>query len=223
MRSRYRINDDRFSHFITATIVEWLPVFMTASCCDVIVRSFEYCRQHNALRIYAWVIMLNHFHAIVAGPNLAKTIANLKKFTAHEILKQIKLERREWLLNQLAYFRAAHKLKSDHQVWQEGIHPQSMKSDRIMLQKLQYLHNNPVRYGFVASPEHWRYSSAHEWLPGASPVMRVDPWGQQEGATELRRQVRSKTEFGNESSLTSPKKSSSYCLTTLPPKWLDRR
>ena len=158
-----------------------------------------------------------------SGPNLAKTIANLKKFTAHEILKQIKLERREWLLNQLAYFRAAHKLKSDHQVWQEGIHPQSMKSDRIMLQKLQYLHNNPVRYGFVASPEHWRYSSAHEWLPGASPVMRVDPWGQQEGATELRRQVRSQTEFGNESSLTSPKKSSSYCLTTLPPKWLDRR
>lgn len=58
----------------------------------------------------------------------------------------------------------------------EGYHPQSLACDEIMLQKLQYLHNNPVKRGLVASPEHWRYSSAHEWLPGALPLLRVDEW-----------------------------------------------
>jgi putative transposase len=49
-------------------------------------------------------------------------------------------------------------------------------SDTMMLQKLEYLHNNPVKRGLVASPEHWRYSSAREWLPGAAVELRCDPW-----------------------------------------------
>ena len=83
---------------------------------------------------------------------------------------------REWLVERLAWLCAKHKTASEHQVWQEGFHPQRLMSDRMMLQKLEYLHLNPVRRGMVASPEHWRYSSAHEWLGGSSPVMRCDPW-----------------------------------------------
>ncbi|MDB4793419.1 hypothetical protein OAG63_00120 [Methylacidiphilales bacterium] len=86
------------------------------------------------------------------------------------------MERREWLLNQLAYYRAAHKSSSEHQVWQEGVHPQEISSDEMMLQKLEYLHNNPVKRGYVAAPEHWRYSSAHEWLSGTMPLLICDPW-----------------------------------------------
>jgi REP element-mobilizing transposase RayT len=176
MRSRYRINNENSAHFITSTTVEWLPVFTTAACCDIIVKSLKYCRAHKVIKIHGWVIMDNHFHAIVSGPNLSRTIADLKKFTAHEILRQLKDEGRDWLLNQLSYFRAAHKHASSHQLWQEGVHPQSIPTDEIMLQKLEYLHNNPVKRGLVASPEHWVYSSAHEWLRGANPVMRVDAW-----------------------------------------------
>ena len=86
------------------------------------------------------------------------------------------MERCDWLLNQLRYFRAKHKLESTHQIWQEGSHPQAMVSDEIMLQKLEYLHNNPVKRGLVALPEHWRYSSAHEWCPGVTPLLRCDAW-----------------------------------------------
>jgi putative transposase len=178
MRSRYRINDRAQAHFITATILNWLPVFTTSGCCDVIVRSFAYCREHKALRIYAWVILDTHLHAIVAGPDLANTIGNLKKFTARELLSQLKTEGRDWLRKQLEFFCARHKTASTHQVWQEGVHPQSIPSDTMMLQKLEYLHNNPVKRGLVAAPEHWRYSSAHEWLGGSEPSFRVDDWRQ---------------------------------------------
>ncbi len=176
MRSRYRINSPDAAHFITATIVEWLPVFTTAACCEIIVRSLIFCRENKGLKIHAWVILDNHFHAILAGPELARTIADLKKFTAREILAQLRVEKREWLLNQLQYFRAAHKIDSKHQVWQEGVHPQSLATDDIMLQKLTYLHNNPVKRGLVVAPEHWRFSSAHGWLPGVMPLLRCNAW-----------------------------------------------
>ena len=76
----------------------------------------------------------------------------------------------------LATERARHKTRSQYQVWQEGFHPQAIHDDAMMLQKTAYIHNNPVRRGWVASPEHWRYSSAHEDLPGGSPILRCDPW-----------------------------------------------
>jgi REP-associated tyrosine transposase len=177
MHSRYRINESDAAHFVTSTIVEWLPVFTTAACCNGLVRSFEHCRAHKGLRIHAWVILDNHFHAIVSGPELGDTVRDLKRFTSRGLLDQVRAEGREWLVNQLAYFRAAHrKSATEHQVWQEGVHPQAIVSDEMMEQKLEYLHNNPVKRGLVASPEHWRYSSAHEWLAGAAPVMKCDPW-----------------------------------------------
>jgi REP-associated tyrosine transposase len=89
MRSRYRINNEYAAHFITSTIVEWLPVFTTAACRDIVVGSFQYCRQRKGLRVHAWVILDNHFHAIVSGPELTQTLADLKKFTAREILDQL--------------------------------------------------------------------------------------------------------------------------------------
>ena len=176
MRSRYRIHEADRSHFITATIVQWLPVFTSAACCDILLQALEFARAHKGLRIYGWVILDTHFHAIVAGPELAQTIGDLKKFTAREILAELPREGRDWLMNQLAYYRARHKSDSQHQVWQEGVHPQSIATDEMMLQKLEYLHNNPVKRGLVALPEHWRYSSAHEWCPGAAPLLRCDDW-----------------------------------------------
>ncbi len=112
---------------------------------------------------------------MLKAPELSKVLRELKSFTANQILHQLEQEGRDWLLNQLAYFRATHK-STAHQVWQEGSHPQAIMTDETMEQKLGYLHNNPVKRGLVASPEHWRYSSAHEWLPAAQPVLRCDAW-----------------------------------------------
>ncbi len=176
MRSRYKVQEPDHAHFITATVVEWLPIFTSSACCDVLVQSFEYCRRNKGLRIHAWVIMDHHFHAVVSGPELGETLRDLKRFTSRLLLGQIRAEKREWLLNQLSFFCAANKTNSVHQVWQEGIHPQAIYSDTTMMQKIDYLHNNPVKRGWVDAPEDWRYSSAHEWQKGGVPVMRCDPW-----------------------------------------------
>jgi REP element-mobilizing transposase RayT len=108
MRSRYAIREPNGTYFVTSTIVEWLPVFTTAACCDIVVRSLLHCREHKGLQIHAWLIMENHFHAILSAPDLASTLTDFKRFTARALLEQIKVEKREWLLNQLAYYCALH-------------------------------------------------------------------------------------------------------------------
>jgi putative transposase len=157
-------------------LIEWLPVFTTAACCDILTTSLEHCRTHKGLQVHAWVILDNHFHGIVSGPQLADTIRDWRRFTAGALLKQIKTEGRDWLINQFAFFCARNKSESTHQLWQESVHPQAIVSDEMMQQKLEYLHNNPVKRGLVASQEHWRYSSAHEWLEGATAVIKCDAW-----------------------------------------------
>ena len=132
MRSRYVIRDADSVHFITSTIVNWLPVFSSAACCDIIVHALLHARERKAMKIYAWVILNNHFHAILSAPDLSGTLRGFKGFTAQALLQQIKLERREWLLHQLADGRAAHKTASVHQVWQEGTHPQAIGTDAMM-------------------------------------------------------------------------------------------
>ena len=152
------------------------PRTSTAARCDILVESWSYCREHKGLRIHAWVILDNHFHAILSAPDLMQVMRDLKRHTARRILDQLRGENCEWLLNQFDYFHAAHKEQSERQVWQEGFHPVAITSDEMMLQKMEYLHGDPVARGLVAAPEHWRYSSAHEWCAGVEPVLRCDPW-----------------------------------------------
>lgn len=176
MRSRYRVHDPYAAHFVTSTIVGWLPVFTSAARCDLLVQSWQYCREHKGLRIHAWVIMDNHFHGIFSAPDLTAVMRDFKRHTARRILELLQEENGAWLLNQFAYLHAAHKAQSESQVWQEGFHPVAIAGDEMMLQRIDYIHRNPVKRGLVAAPEHWRYSSAHAECAGAEPLLRCDAW-----------------------------------------------
>jgi REP element-mobilizing transposase RayT len=63
--SRYLVREKYQAHFVTSTIVDWLPVFTTSDCCDIVTEAFDFCRKHKELKLYGWVIMPNHFHAVV--------------------------------------------------------------------------------------------------------------------------------------------------------------
>ena len=92
MRSRYRIHEPDHAHFITATTVQWLPIFTSAAGCDIVVHSFEFCRQHKGLKICGWVILDNHLHAILAAPDLSGVLRDIKSFTAHRLIDQLQRE-----------------------------------------------------------------------------------------------------------------------------------
>ena len=173
MRTRYRITDDSHPYFLTCTIIEWLPVFTRKPYFEIIIDSLKYCREQKGLKVFAYVVLDNHLHLVANGERLAETIKEFKSYTAQAIIKLATSEGKDWLLNQFKYFKARHKKESQHQVWQEGFHPQLVISEEMLKQKVEYIHDNPVKAGLVERAEDWLYSSAKNYL-GQGGVLEVD-------------------------------------------------
>jgi len=177
MRSTYKIYDKEGVYFVTSTTVEWIPIFTRKKYFEIIIQSLTFCRKNKGLRIYAFIIMDNHIHMIVSGQNLSQTMKEFKSFTATEIIKVSRQDNRQWLLNQLEFYKKKHKNNSTHQVWQEGFHPKQMTSDEMLSQKVDYIHYNPVEAGFVKKAEDWIYSSASNYILGKG-VIEIDLFGE---------------------------------------------
>ena len=61
-----------------------------------------------------------------------------------------------------------------YKVWKEGFHPITIESEDFFLRKLEYIHDNPVRKGYVEKPEYWKYSSAKNYLNGDHSIIQVE-------------------------------------------------
>ena len=160
MRSRYKIVEEDGYYLISSTIVDWIPVFTSEKYFQIMIESMRYCQLNKDLNIYFYMLMDNHFHMIVSGNNISQTISAMKRHTAFEIIELLKKENKYWLLQQFKLQKRNYKNQSDHQVWQEGFHPQLIISDEMLAQKVDYIHFNPVKRGFVNERESWKYSSA---------------------------------------------------------------
>ena len=152
MRSRYTTTDDNSLYFITSTIVEWIPVFTSVKYFEILIDSMKHCQKNKNLKIYAYVILDNHFHMIVASEKLTRTIQSLKRYSAQELIKTFESGDIKWLLNQLAFYKKRHKIYSAHQIWQEGFHPELIMNDKMLIHKINYIHQNPVKKGYVDKP-----------------------------------------------------------------------
>jgi REP element-mobilizing transposase RayT len=174
MRSRYRIVEEDGIYFLTLTIIEWVPVFTSEETFGIMVNTLAFCRENKGLRLYGYVILDNHAHFVAAAPDLRGVVQSIKRHTAKQILAWAGKNSRSWILNQFEFHKAHHKASSKHQVWQEGFHPQLVQGEAMLRQKLEYIHNNPVRRGYVDVPEHWRYSSARNFLQSQDAVLTID-------------------------------------------------
>jgi hypothetical protein len=78
----------------------------------------------------------------------------------------------------LKLFEAAafkHKRNTNYQFWTHENHSEHIFSNKFMEQKLEYIHNNPVRAGIVDKPEYYRYSSARDYAGenGLIPIEKI--------------------------------------------------
>ena len=98
-----------------------------------------------------------------------------KSFTSKEIIKLLQRENVKTILEQLKFYKKAHKKSAIYQVWQEGIQPKLISGDQMMVERIRYIHNNPVKRGYVDESKHWRYSSArdYEGVDGLLTVQRI--------------------------------------------------
>ncbi|WP_051459794.1 hypothetical protein [Methylomicrobium lacus] len=91
--------------------------------------------------------MENHLYLIAQSPDLPAEISSFKSWTAKRLLEVLQKQRAERILKQLAFYKKAHKQDRDYQVWEEGSHPEQIQNPAMMLQKIEYIHQNPVKRG----------------------------------------------------------------------------
>jgi REP element-mobilizing transposase RayT len=165
MSTGYQIEDQFGIYFITTTVVDWVDVFTRQAYRDIVVGSLNYCCEHKGLKIYAYVIMSNHLHMIVRSDpgKLSDTLRDFKRFTATHIIEAIKTQpesRREWMLHRFKWHGDQNIRNTDNQFWIQDNHPEVIYSSDFFMQKLNYIHENPVRAGIVDKAEDYLYSSA---------------------------------------------------------------
>ena len=120
--------------------------------------------------MYAYVIMTNHIHLIARAKEgflLSDIIRDYKKYTANTLLTLIKEpteSRSDWMLKRFEFAAKRHKRNSEYQVWTHENHAIEIYSDKFLQQKLDYIHQNPVRAAIVESAEEYIYSSAKNYF-----------------------------------------------------------
>jgi REP element-mobilizing transposase RayT len=176
MRSTYRIYNDDYPQFITSTIIDWINIFSSDSYFKIMLENFKFYQSKYDMEIVAFVIMPNHFHAICNCNELRKAIQYIKSYSAKEILTQLHTDGFNKILTNLSMGKSSYKKKTNYQVWQESYHPQQIKDAKMLKQKIEYIHNNPVRKGLVENPEDWKYSSARFYLKDENCGLAITPY-----------------------------------------------
>jgi len=111
--------------------------------------------------------------------NLSQIIADFKKFTSKKIIETIQTEnesRRDWMLNLFTFEATKHTRNKTYQFWIQDNHPIEVYSNKFIKQKVEYIHNNPVRAGIVEKAEDYLYSSARNYadMENLLEVIKVD-------------------------------------------------
>jgi REP element-mobilizing transposase RayT len=172
-RSRYKIYEPTHPHFVTCTILHWLPLFTRQESVAIIIDSIKFLQNKDNLKLYAYVILENHLHMLLSSDDLHKSMQSFKQYTAKQLLELLKKENATTLLDQLAFYKKAHHKEKSYQVWEEGCQPKLIQGEAMMKIKIDYIHQNPVKRGYVDEAKYWRYSSARDY-DGISGLIEIE-------------------------------------------------
>jgi REP element-mobilizing transposase RayT len=165
MPTGYQIKDQSAAYYLTFQVVYWIDLFTRPVYRDIIIESLRYCQKEKGLELYAWVIMSNHIHLLARSSknDLSGTIRDFKKFTSKVIIELISTSgesRKEWMLRLFAHAAKRQNKAGEFQVWTHENHAIEVFGNSFVQEKVEYIHNNPVRAGLVNKPENYKYSSA---------------------------------------------------------------
>lgn len=150
--------------YFTATIYEWKNLLADAKHKDIIIDSLKYLVVNKRIELNAFVVMSNHIHLIwqpLFGFAPADIQASFMKFTAQQ-LKRSLINNNDQFLEE---FRV-NKYDRTCQIWKREPLSIELRSPAVFDQKLEYIHDNPVRAGLCVHPEDYHYSSAKFYHTG---------------------------------------------------------
>ena len=198
MSRKYKFQNPTAAYFVSFATVYWLDIFTRQVYLTILEQAVEHCRKEKGMEVFAYCFMPSHVHFVFRSVNEDPSglLRDFKGFTAKKIIKAIEenpqesrkacpeRSRREWLLWMME--RAGKKKSniSKRQFWQQHNKPIELWSGKVIKQKIDYIHNNPVEQGFVTDPIDWKYSSARNYA-GNETLLKIDNQGMHLGMMEL--------------------------------------
>jgi len=147
-------------YFWTATIYKWQYLLKKDKYKEIIISSLNYLSERGKLDVFAFVIMPNHIHLIlrVNEKNGKETSqGSFLKFTAHEFKKELRKDNPSVL-----YKYRVKATNKEYEFWQRDPLSVHLYTKEVALQKLSYIHNNPLakHWDLAKDPCDYKYSSA---------------------------------------------------------------
>ena len=155
--------------YFTATNLEWKKLLQPDKYKDIIIDSLRFLVNDQRIKLYAFVIMINHVHLIwqmLPFIDAKDVQRDFLKYTAGKI----KADLAKYHLAVLEHFLVNAKDRK-YQFWERNSLSVELRTHEIFIQKLEYIHRNPVRAGLCEVPENYKYSSARFYEIG------IDNWG----------------------------------------------
>ena len=167
---KYQFHSDGSVFFVTFSVVDWLPVFISEPTARIVTDSLNFCQERHGLRINSYVIMPTHFHALVFHNSfqpqpLSAALLEFRKFTGRKCSDYCNAN---FPTCYGEVFRRAAGDDRKRRFWQASRHPVQIETERFWRTKMDYIHENPCRKGLVRRAVDWRFSSASYWLSEGS-------------------------------------------------------
>lgn len=139
----------------------------------------QFCQANRGLEIYSYCLMTSYLHLIAGGGGgkpVNEILRNMKSYSAKMLMQDMREHvaesRRPWLESRFRYLANIRAKDTELQFWERDNYPEAVLTDQFFRQKERYIHENPVKAGFVMRAEDWYYSSACP--EGPLKVLRMD-------------------------------------------------
>ena len=156
------INKNSPSYFITSVTHKRLPVFRTDKLKQIFCDALDGARNSSGFKIYAYVVIPDHFHIVTDNKlDESETLRYLNGVSARRVIGYLKENSFESSLIKLRMETKDRNYK--HSLWEHHSNSFEIKTEAVMMQKVNYIHLNPVEEGLCERAEDYRFSSARFW------------------------------------------------------------
>ncbi len=148
-----RFQQSRQSHFITFTCYHRQPLLDTVAARQTLERALERIRRSFGLQVYGYVVMPDHVHLLLSEPD-RDTLANALKSLKQGVARRL--------------------IGTREHFWQKRYYDFNIRDYKQFLEKLRYIHRNPVRGGLCGRPEDWEWSSFRHYATGCEGRVEIE-------------------------------------------------
>ena len=167
LRGRSIFGEQGLVFFVTTAIVYHDPIFgFGRQYYLILIESLKFVLSKYHAALFAYVLMPSHIHLVIAMPekkSISDLLRDFKKYTSTKIRQQLQKDGKSDTIVRLR-MNAEGKKNQVFKLWMERFDDLVIENDKTLQIKIDYIHNNPVKAGFVDQPEQWEYSSARNYM-----------------------------------------------------------